>query len=164
MRFSIDNRFSNVSLGQFRKTAHNLDSSLKIIRPKIESGLLLTTNWEDYNGFGSLTVLTPEVEEALARREKFQLVDLNGSLWTGSFKIEMFIRDNSSSEPYMICLSNEVREPKRLFFYGQCLDEQSEKVFESFRRGSLLQRVGDGYHHETSGFALSHALASLKSL
>jgi len=47
-RFSIDNRFRNVSFDQFRETAKRLESSLRQVRPTIQSGLLLTTNGRDY--------------------------------------------------------------------------------------------------------------------
>lgn len=160
-RFSIDNRFSKVSLDQFRKTAEKLESALRIVRPTIQSELLLTTNGEDYHRYGSLTIHTSEVEEAIARREKYQLSDLDEGLWTRSFEIELHIIDNSIKEPYCIWLSNGVREPKKLFFYGQCLDEASKKVFEGFRGAGLLQKIGDGFP-KSSDFAVSYALASLR--
>ena len=160
-RFSIDNWFSNVSLDQFRGTAHKLESAIRNIRPTIQSELLLTTNRDDYYGSGSLTVSIPKVDEAKARREKFQLTDLNENLWTRSFETELYILDNSVSEPYMICLSNGTREPKRLFFYRQCLDEASQKVFEGFRRTSILQKLGDG-HSKTSNFDRAYALSNLR--
>lgn len=161
-RFSIDNRFRNVSFDQFRETAKRLESSLRQVRPTIQSGLLLTTNGRDYQGYGSLTVLISEVEEAETRREKFQLADLNEELWRKSFETGLYIRDNSVSEPYMICLNHGIREPKRLFFYGQCLDKVSQKVFEGFRKTGMLQKLGDGYP-KTSEFALGYALRNLSS-
>ena len=54
-RFSVDNRFRNVSLDQFRNTAKRLESALRNIRPEITNELLLTTSERDYNGWGSMT-------------------------------------------------------------------------------------------------------------
>ena len=104
--------------------------------------------------------IIPEVKEAWARRERYQLSDLNENLWERSFETQLRIVDNSVSEPYCIWLSNEEREPKKLLFYGQCLDKQSQKAFDSFKRAELFQKLGDGYP-QTSPFALAHALASL---
>ena len=156
VRFSIDNRFTNVSLIQFKRTAQKLESDLRKVRPTIQSELLLTTSREDYNGYGSLTVDTPEVEEALARREKFQLSDLNEELWRRAFKIQMGIIDDSAKKPYCVFISVEDREPKRLFFYGQCLDGKSQKVFEGFKGVGGLQRLGDGFP-KTSEFASGYS-------
>ena len=159
-RFSIENRFQNVSFIQFKTTAERLESALKEVRPSIQSKLLLTTNGLDYRGYGSLTILTPETEATFARREGLQLQYLNQELWARSFKTQFQVIDNSTNEPYCIWLSNEVREPKKLFFYGQCLDEKSQEVFEGFRKVGLSQRVGDGYH-KTSPFAVEYALSHL---
>lgn len=159
-RFSIDNRFGNVSLDQFKNTAEKLESSLKNIRPNIASELLLTTDGCDYNGYGSLTIDTPEVEGALDRRERYLLNDLDEGLWKKSFETGLYI--NSIKEPYMVCLTVGAREPKKLFFYAQCLDEKSQEVFDSFKKAGLLQKIGDGFP-KSSEFAVVYALASLRS-
>ena len=46
--FSIDNRFRNVSLNQFKNIAERLESSLRNVGPEITSELLLTTDGYDY--------------------------------------------------------------------------------------------------------------------
>ena len=161
-RFSIGNRFRNVSLNQFRSTAERLESALKNVRPEITSQLLLTTNRCDYDGYGSLTIDTPEVEEALDRRKRCQLNDLNERLWKQSFETGLYIKDDSIKEPYMVCLTTGVREPKKMFFYGQCLDKKSQEVFDNFKQTGLLQKIGDGFP-KSSDFAISYALASLSS-
>jgi len=161
-RFSINNMFGNVSLDQFKNTAERLESSLRNIRPGITSELLLTTNGNDYHRYGSLTVSIPEVTKARKRREGYQLSDLNKELWNNSFETELYIEDNSIKEPYMLCLSVGVREPKRLFFYAQCLDEKSQEVFDNFKQAGLLQKIGDGVS-KNSEFASIYALDRLIS-
>jgi len=142
--FSIDNRFRNVSLNQFKNIAERLESSLRNVGPEITSELLLTTDGYDYNGYGSLTIDTPEVEECLNRREGWTVNDLDEGLWKKSFEIGLYIKDYSAKEPYMVCLTLEAREPKKLFFYAQCLDEKSQEVFNDFKQVGLLQKIGDG--------------------
>lgn len=161
-RFSVENRFRRVSIDQFKDTGEKLKSALERIRPELTSELLLTTDGIDYRGHGSLTILTPEVEEARNRREQYQLSDLNEELWQKSFKTGLYFKDNSIKEPYMVCLTTEDREPKKMFFYSQCLDEESQEVFDSFKRAGLLQKIGDGFP-KTSNFAIAHALARLSS-
>jgi len=160
-RFSIDNILRRVSFEQFKSTAERLESSLKGVRPTIQSQVLLTTNAQDYSGYGSLTILIPEVEEARSRIERHQLVGLSQNLWNGSYKTQLRIYDDSVKESYCIWLSNEVREPKTLFFYGQCLDPKSQRIFDSFKKTRLLQKQGDGYP-KPSNFAVVHALSSLR--
>ncbi len=162
-RFSIDNRFGNVSLDQFKNTAERLESSLRNVRPEITSELLLTTNGGDYNGYGSLTIHTPDVKEALDRRERYLLNDLDKGLWEKSFETGLYIKDNSVKKPYMVCLNARAREPKKLFFYAQCLDEKSQEVFDSFKKVGLLQKIGDGFP-KSSEFAVDYALATLRSI
>lgn len=161
-RFSIDNRFRQVSLDQFKDTAEILESSLRNVRPEILSELLLTTNGCDYNGYGSLTIDTPETQEALDKRERYSLDDLDGDLWKKSFETGLYIKDKSVTEPYMVCLTAESREPKKLFFYAQCMDEKSQEVFDSFKQSGLLQKIGDGFP-KRSDFGVGYALASLCS-
>lgn len=159
--FSIDNRFRSVSLAQFQETAIRLEEALREVRPGISSELFLTTNGVDYCGAASLTVLTPEVEAALDRRERLQLNGLNGKLWKRSFNRELYIKDNSSDDSYMVCLSNGRREPKRLFFYGQGLDDASLEVYDRFRQTQRrFQRIGDGFP-KNSDYAVGYALARL---
>jgi len=94
-RFSIDNRFRKVSLNQYKTVAEGLESAVRNVRPAITSELLLTTDKCDYNGYGSLTIVTPASEDALARRERHQLSDLNEGLWERSFETGLYLRDNS---------------------------------------------------------------------
>jgi len=161
-RFSINNIFRDVSLDQFKNTAERLELSLRKDRPEITSELLLNTNRYDYDTYGSLTIIIPELEEALKRREKYQLSDLNEELWKKSFEIGLYIKDNSIKEPYMVCLTGGIRESKKMFFYSQCLDEKSQEVFDSFKKTGLLQKIGDGFG-KSSDFAVSYASASLDS-
>ncbi len=158
-RFSIDNFLKYVSFEQYREIAQRLEASIRIVNPNITSKLLLTTNRNDYNGAGSLTVFEPEVEEALSRREEHSLSDLNEKLWQKSFETGLYIHDNTIKEPYMITLVVGEREPKSMKFYNQCLDEKSQGVFNSFRKARWFQRISDGYS-KTSPFAVSHALNS----
>lgn len=159
-RFSIDNSFQRVSFRQFKTAAEKLESALRGVRPTIESELFLTTNWFDYRAYGSLTVSIPETEQARARRERFQLPDLSEGLWEVSFKTEFYIFDRSIKEPYMAALSAEDKEPTKLFFYSQQLDEVSQRVFDNFKRVKLFQKLGDGYP-KSSDFAVSYAVTSL---
>ena len=155
-RFSINNGFKKVSYAQFMETAERLESALKEVRPQITSKLLLTTDLVDYNGHGSLTIETPESKEASDRRESYQLNELNEELWDISCETGLYIKDNSSDDPYMVCLTVEDREPKKRFFYGQSLDEKSQKVLDSFKQADLFQTIGDGYP-KSSDFAVTYS-------
>lgn len=151
-RYGIQNRFNKVSLEQFQETALKFQEALNKVRPNIRSKLLLTTNSCDYYGAGSLTIITPETEAANKRREQFNIEDLTQDLWLNSFDREFYVTDESVSEPYMLCISNEIRDSKRLLFYGQCLDDKSQKIFSSFRKSRfaknylsrILQKVDNG--------------------
>lgn len=155
--FSIDNRFWNVSLNQFKKTAGKLEYFLRQVRPSIQSELLLTTNQEDYMEMlskrGAQIVeencsleMIERFNRPYTRREHLRLNGLNKDLWEGSFKRELIIKDSSVNENYMIGLTNEFAEPNILFFYGQWLDKRSEGVLMGFRRAGLFQKVGNGRH------------------
>jgi len=151
-RFSIDNRLQDVSLEQFKETAERLESSLRLAMPKIQSGLFLTTKREDYLTYVDFKFSAPELWEAMKRRERIQLSDLNENLWNISYMAQLLITESSVKEPYLILLGNECREPKRLFFYGQFLDEKSQEVLESFRKNGLLHKVGNGLKRQPDLF------------
>ena len=127
-RFSLENRFRRISLAQFKETGQRLETALRIVRPNLKNQLFLTTNFSDYRGFGSLTISTPESDATLDRREKHSLADLNHELWAKSFKLNLQLADDSADKPYSVFLSVEGREPRKLFFYAQCLDEVSQRV------------------------------------
>ncbi|MEK6952740.1 MAG: hypothetical protein AABX29_07030 [Nanoarchaeota archaeon] len=157
-RFSIDNRFRNISFDQFRNTAGRLEESLRNIHPAIISELLLTTNRQDYYGFGSLTIIIPEKEQALSRRERYPLSDLDEKLWQKSFKTDLWIKDNTLNDLYAVVLSVEEREPKSLKFYGQYIDKKSQEILEQFKKETkFFQKIGDGFH-KPSDFAIGYAL------
>ena len=115
----------------------------------------------DYQGPGSLTVVTPESIAAKERREEFSLSDLNEDLWKRSFETGLYLHDDISGGSYMIVLSVERREPRSMRFYCQDLDEKSQRVFNSFRVAGDSQELGDG-HSMPTPFALSHAIGSLR--
>ena len=161
-RFSIGNLISPISFEQYKENAQRLEDSIRRVNPNITSKLLLTTNEVDYHGYGSLTKEIPEAEEAIERREEYSLSDLNEDLWQKSFETGLYIHDDTIRESYMITLVVGEREPKSMKFYGQCLDEESQEVFNSFRKARGFQRIGDGYNSKSSPFAISHALNSLK--
>ena len=152
-RYGIKNRFQDVSFEQYRENALRLQERIQEVRPSISSRLLLTTNGEDYDGAGSLTIITPEFETAQNRRERYNIEDLTSELWDSSFKRELIIDDDSVSEPYMINVSNEVRDPKRMIFHGQFLDEKSQDIFENFKEyrwtknnlSKILQTIDSGF-------------------
>jgi len=156
-RFSVDNVLGSVSFEQYREIAQRLEDSIRKVNPNVTSKLLLTTNGRDYHEYGSLTVVIPEVEEALSRREEHSLSDLNEDLWQRSFETELYIHDNTSGAQYMIALTVGKREPKSMKFYSQHLEEESRAVFNGFRKAGWFQRIGDGYS-KPSPFAISHAL------
>lgn len=160
-RFSIFNLIQPVSLEQFAESANALNSAIKEVKPNVETELLLTTNIYDYLSHRSLTIPTPQKIAANKRREKFKLEDLNEELWRKSFERELYIRSPSENNNYMICLSQGIREPKQLFFYGQCLDEKSQEVFDSFAKTRFFQRLGDGFQ-KTTKYQLVHALSGSK--
>lgn len=159
-RFSIDNRFRRVRGNEFKGVAQRLENYLKEVRPTISSELLCTTNGEDYHGYGSLTIMHPETEKAMERREKHKLEDLDEDLWMRSYKTGLYIKDNTTKEPYMIVMSVGEREPRKLIFYGQAMDSKSEEVFDSFKKANLFQKIGDGFG-KTSDFSRSYMLGSL---
>ncbi len=157
--FSIENRFGRkVSLRQFKKTAERLEFLLKESKslrglPGIKSELLLTKDENDYHeargtrtfiGRNVRIITSKRLETLLRRREKYQLEDLNENLWKKSFKTELYIIDTNSLTHYLVWLGHEIMEPKRLFFCGHYLDEGSQKVLESFRKGNLFQKSGGG--------------------
>jgi len=159
-RFSINNFRRPVSLKQYKETAQRLEDSIREVNGNVTSKLLLTTNGADYCGPGSLTVVTPESKAARERREEFSLSDLNEDLWQRSFEAGLYLHDNTVEAPYMITLSVGRREPRSMIFYGQCLDEKSQEVFNSFRKAKWPKKVGDGYG-KPSPFAIAHARSSL---
>lgn len=159
-RFSIDNKYRAVRGQEFKQIAQRLESSLKEVRPAISSKLVCTTNRKDYQGYGSLTIMHPETEKALERREEHKLENLDSNLWKRNFETELYIRDETVEDPYMIVLSVGAREPKSLMFYGQSMDSESEKVFESFNKAGWFQKIGDGFG-KTSDFSKNYMLGSL---
>jgi len=162
-RFSVDNRLGDVSFEQYRKIAEELEGSIRGINENITSKLLLTTNRGDYYEHGSLSVVTPESEAARGRREEFNLRDLDEDLWQRSFETKLYIRDNTIETPYMISLSVEEREPKSMKFCGRGLDEESQRVFDSFRKAGWFQSIGDG-SSEPSPYAAFRASRISKDL
>lgn len=152
-RYGIQNRFQDVSFEQYKETALRFQEALRQVRPNISTKLLLTTDEFDYRGAGSLTIITPETEAAKSRREQHNIEDLTEGLWNSAFDREFYVNDDTVSEPYMLCVSNEVRDPRRLLFYGQCLDENSQEVFENFKElrwaknglSRKLQIIDDGF-------------------
>lgn len=161
-RFSIDNRCKDVSLRQFKDTGKELEASLKEVRPDIYSILLCTTDEEDYKGWGSHTELRPEVIEAGNRREQYQLQDLDHALWQRSFETGLYLKVPDERDTYMVTLTVEAREPKRMFFYAQQLDDPSMEVFGSFRRCTKMQDIGDGFP-KASDFSAALALSRAKN-
>ena len=166
-RFSINNRFRKVSLDQFKQTAESLESTLKNIRPEITTELLITTNELDYNGYGSLTFDTPETKEALERRERYSLNDLSEELWNKSFETGLYLKDDSITQPYRVSLTTGSREPKKIFFYAQCLDEKSQKAFDSFKRDTddkiIENKDSSIYKIQGSDFIISYISLSAYS-
>jgi len=153
-RFSIDNLLKPVSYKQYKENAEKLESSLKDIYPDLSSKILLTTNERDYNGWGSVTAIVPEAEEAMQRRQEYSLDEFNKNLWNKSYRRELIIKDEKDENNYMITLTNETRKPKSLDFYGQQLDENSKQILQDFKKTNLLQKLGDGYP-KTSNFSLT---------
>ena len=160
-RFSIGNLIRPISFRQYMETAERLENSIREVNPNITSKLLLTTNAEDYYGAGSLTVITPQREAAAKRREEYNLSDLNEGLWQKAFDRELYIHDNTIKEPYSLCVSNEERDPRRILFFGQCLDKKSQEVFDNFKKTKeLFQIIGNGVS-KTSPFMVDYARISL---
>lgn len=161
IRFSIDNFFKPVSFEQYKETAEKLEHSLLVINPKLTSTLLLTTDQLDYDTYGSLSIPIPEKQKALNRRKEYGLNKLTEKLWNESFKTGLYINENNYKNLFMVALSVEQREPKSLKFYGQCLDSESQGVFDSFRKTKPFQKLGDGYS-KPSDFATHYLLSRFR--
>ncbi len=159
-RFSIRNFWLPVSFQQYIETAKKLEKSIKDVNPNTTSHVLLTTDSYDYNGWGSLTQVTPEVEKALDRRRKIRLEELDENLWEQSLETGLYIHDNTTQSRYMITLTTESRAQKELIFYCQSIDKKSQVVFDSFKKTKGLQRLCNG-HTKPSEFAELFALRHL---
>lgn len=66
-------------------------------------------------------------------------------LWNQTFKVQLFIKDDTIPTPYYISISNGKRDGKRILFYSQSIDEKSEEVFDRFKidrwtKGFFLRR------------------------
>ena len=163
VRFGINNWIQIVSREQYLEIATKLEEDIRKIDPTLKAELILTTDGRDYFGAGSFTWITPEKLEASKRRERHPLSDLTEDLWRSSFKTDFCItrKDPAAPKNYMALISREVREPKRITFYGQYLDKESQKAFLDFKYSHYLKRKDDEYN-KPSMFAFISLFSQLR--
>ena len=146
IRFSIDNLFTRVSLTQFMGLATKLDEAMHEANPNIATTVLVTTVAEDYHTWGSVTVPHPQASEAAARRERYELSEVDESVWERAYKTSVIIDDDTRKDAYLILMSTELRQPRSIMFYGHGLDEISYQKLESLKEETgLLQTIGRGF-------------------
>jgi len=132
-RFSIENYYKNISFEQYKKTAEKLESSIRKVNPNITSSVLLTTNRDDYNGWGSMTMDIPEIfKDDIEKKKECNLKDL----------------------------SNEERNKNSMYFLGTGLNNKEQMVFDSFKKTGLFQKLGNG-HPKSSDFSVGYSSANL---
>jgi len=160
-RFSIENYYKNISFEQYKKTAEKLESSIRKVNPNITSSVLLTTNRDDYNGWGSMTMDIPEIfKDDIEKKKECNLKDLTKNLWEKSLEVELWIKDKTSSSTYFIVLSNEERNKNSMYFLGTGLNNKEQMVFDSFKKTGLFQKLGNG-HPKSSDFSVGYSSANL---
>jgi hypothetical protein len=136
--FSLESRYSGVSLRQFRRMARKLESNLVLIRPEIKSELIITFGDEKYS----------------FQQTGLGMDDLDKSFWDTSIRTQLRIF-NEMQKNYDVWLGYEKAEPGKLFFYGQGLDSRSREVFNGFKRNGFFYKVGDGRHRLSGSVILS---------
>jgi hypothetical protein len=146
IRFGIKNWLAPVSRVQYTDVVQKLESTLTQINPELQARLKLTTNRQDYFGAGSLTIITPETVAALNRRISLQINELSEELWQEAFKTTYLL---TGANHYSVFIETERRNPKRITFYGQGLDEKSQKALLEFKQRNRFKIIDSGYSKPT---------------
>lgn len=150
IRFWKSNLLQPVSFRQFQDTALSLQEAISQVRNDIKTSLFITTDYADYHPSGSLGMF---IELLGDWREKHDIKELNEDVWKKSYNREFFIKANNPTS-YMIYVSNGERQKRRLQFYSQCLDSQSESTFSQFRTRESLFTILDDWYTRPSNFSI----------
>lgn len=143
-RFSLDKRFFSVGYYEFLQTALNLHETVGGRASELPD--VLTCEDKLVYDWSRVTVLTPEHEEALKQRKSYSLDKFDFSAWQRAIKTEVIIARPEIAETFMIVLSHDKNDPKRMRFYGQTIDiDTYDSVINRFRKSSLRYALGNGY-------------------
>lgn len=145
-RFSRDKRWGKVSFEEFRRTAEALYGMVAAIRPSVCPEIITCEDKKTYE-YSTVTFGLPGVDEALKKRKSYSLSELTEEIWERSFNVQLTLKDEKDPQPFMICLTcDRYDDPKRMRFYGQCLDSATQtRMFETFAQATLNYKIGDGY-------------------
>lgn len=144
-RFSHDKRFKKVSFDEFLTMAKSLCQTVSEHRSAVDIEVVTAEDHTTYN-YTTTTFWSDEIEEALKNRKHYTLDELTREVWDRSFDIQVTLRDEQDSKPFMICIScDKYADAKRMMFYGQCLDEETHyAIVNEFRCSSFSHSIGDG--------------------
>ena len=163
LRFSHDKYFGRFSFEEFKKNSIELEKVIKASR-NVDSSKILTCEDIDTYKWSNVSVFMDEVEKALKNRKEYSIPEFNEEIWNRAYDIQLTIKTPSRDDNFMVCLSHDKIENKRLFFYGQNLDEGIYKgITETFNKPGFLYKIGDGFH-KPSEFSLFAALMSLSRI
>ncbi|KKS57822.1 MAG: hypothetical protein UV22_C0012G0028 [Parcubacteria group bacterium GW2011_GWA2_42_35] len=141
-RFSHDKRFWAVSFEEFLATASALCQIVSSRRNTLNIEVVTAEDYTTYN----YTTTTFLLDEDEIERKRYMLDELTQEVWDRSFNVQVTLRDEQDSKPFMICVScDKYADRKRMKFYGQCLDEDTcHVVISKFRHATLSRGIGDG--------------------
>ena len=159
-RLSRDKRLlmGVVSLFDFATTAQLLVAQAKESRPEAVIEVLTCEDLTTYN-YSTVSVYADEVNEALKQRKLYTIEELTPAVWQRSLKTEMYIKEKSERDSFMLCLTCDQRvEPKRMLLHGQQVEDALyEQILATFNKPSLQYGIGDGYSKVLSPFSLAVA-------
>ena len=150
-RFSRDKRFfSRISFEEFAKATQSLVSLVLAAKPAVSIEVLTCEDEETYN-YSNVTFLTSDAVEACTNRQSYSISELTQEVWNRSLKIEMYCKDSTSLESFMVTISCDRRAaPGRIAFYFHGTDHKlSEQILKEFALPTFGFSIGDGYDKPT---------------
>jgi hypothetical protein len=145
LRFSYDKYFGSFKFDEFKLIAQGLETIVSGLRNPLRAAVLTCEDKPTYD-WSRVSIPIEEKKEALKDRKEYALSDFTESVWARAFKSQFTIKQPDSKDSLMVCLTYDFAEKKRLFFYGQGLDEQTLKaIMGKFYRRNLFFSLGDGF-------------------
>jgi len=163
-RFSRDKRFySRISFEEFFQVATTLVAMVKKARSSAIVEILTTEDTHTHL-YSQVTFMADEVTEALKGRKSYSLEEFTNEVYSRSMSVQLTLKDEADSKPFMICLSLDKDESRSMKFYGQAVEQELVNlIHDSFSSPSFFYKVGDGYSKPSAfNFAFGQRLTGIR--
>ena len=140
LKFSRDKYFTNISLDEFKSAAGKLEDIIKSSRGSAHSVVSVCENINDYLNSGVIPA-----ESCSWQQTNYSLDKVDQNLWDKSYSLGIKITLPGKENSFAVYLGYDKGEKKRLFFYGQSLDQKTyDAIKNEFGKIGLFYKVGDG--------------------